>query len=351
MIKIDGSYGEGGGQIVRTALFLSLLTGKPFRIHNIRASRKNPGLKMQHLSIIRALKQITESDAKGDKLNSTELEFHPGRVLGGNLKLDIHTAGSITLVLQTLLPTLTLAEKPSKLTIIGGTDVPGGMTIDYLRYIYQPFVERFSKKIEVRVRRRGYYPAGGGIVEVEVYPTSSLKIKPILLTEQGKLEFVKIISVSSTKLKKRNVAERQLKGAREILKKFNPIEVIHYEESLTPGCSILAYAQFSSGAIIGSDNIGKLGVPAEKIGQEAAKNLIHELNSGATVDIHLQDNIIPLIALAGGEIVVSKVTKHTQTNIMVTEKFLPVKFQVRGRRIYIDEGYIQKAGGWDKIKK
>ena len=203
MVKIDGSYGEGGGQILRTALFLSLVTSTPFKIFNIRSSRKNPGLKRQHLTIIRALKILTTSTASGDRLGSTELEFKPGKILGGNIELDVETAGSIPLVLQTLIPVLIFAQKSSRLIIYGGTDVPGGMTMDYLRFVFLPYLTRFTNKISIKVKRRGYYPKGNGKVEIEIIPRFHSmedvrnKVSPLKLDSCEKLDSILVLSVSS----------------------------------------------------------------------------------------------------------------------------------------------------------
>ena len=333
MLLIDGSYGEGGGQILRTALFLSLITGKPFRINKIRTTRKKPGLKMQHLSILRALGKITRSKFEGGELGSTELTFYPGEIVGGNLEMDIKTAGSITLFLQTILPVLAFARRASHLKIIGGTDVPGGMTIDYMRYVYLHYFRRFVRHVEIKVLRRGYYPAGGGMVDVKVEPflrntgDAQKQLSPIVLKTRGRAEKIEIFSVASRKLKKRRVAERQVKGALEVLKSGPEIS-INYEESLTPGTSILILGLFEN-TLLGSDNIGKLGVPAEKIGREAAEKFLKDFESDATVDLHMQDNLIPFLGLVGGFFRVSELTSHTRTNIWVTEKFLPVRFTAK----------------------
>ena len=336
MLEIDGSFGEGGGQILRTALFLSLITKTPFKIKNIRKTRKKPGLKRQHLSILEALGKITRSRAVGDSLGSTELLFYPGEIVGGNLEIDIKTAGSISLFLQTILPVVAFAKGPSKITIIGGTDVPGGMTIDYMRYVYLEFFRRFTRRVYIEVKRRGYYPAGGGIVEVGVEPgfknleEAKEKVESYQLGSRGTFKRMKIISVASGKLKRRKVAERQVSGVLSAIGSLEKPEIeIRYEDSLTPGTSVLILAEFTK-TVLGADNIGKLGVPAEKIGKMAAEEFLKDLNSGATVDIHMQDNLIPFLGIAGGEFRVSTLTKHTETNIWVTEKFLPVKFSVRG---------------------
>ncbi len=351
MIEIDGAYGEGGGQIVRTALFLSILTQKPFCIYNIRRGRPKPGLKPQHLNIVKALLDLTDSKAEGARLGSLTLKFWPGAIRGGNKRIDIGTAGSIMLFLQTLLPVSLFARNDVFLTIRGGTDVSGSMTADYFANVVIPYIKRFAQRIEFRVLKRGYYPKGGGEVTLRVIPRfrnvagrpDFLDIlrkqhPPLNLTDRGKLIKFEIFSRAWDQLKQRGVAERQLQAAKKVIvgKYRVPVrEEVSYYPTLSPGTSIAIVAHFEK-AILGADGLGKKGVPAEKVGEDAALALMKEIESGACVDVHLCDNLVPYIALFGGQLRTSEISSHTKTNIWISEKFLPVRFKIQDRVIKVE---------------
>jgi len=350
MIEIDGSYGEGGGQILRTALFLSLLTQKPFRAFNIRKGRSKPGLKPQHLHIIKALLELTDSRVEGAREGSLSIKFYPGPIRGGRLRVDIGTAGSIPLFLQTLLPVSFFAERDVDLTIRGGTDVSGSMTADYFAHVLLPHVRHLARKAELHVIRRGFYPRGGGEIRLLVRPRlgnllagertaeNILKLnQPFSLDERGELKEILIFSLSWDGLKNREVAERQARAAVKAIKMRYPVPVrekISYFSTLSPGTSITLVARFKKG-LMGSDGLGKKGKPAEKVGEDAALKLIDEIESGATVDVHLCDNLIPYLALFGGRIKVREISSHTRSNIWISEKFLGKRFVAAGNLIEV----------------
>ncbi|MEM4254405.1 MAG: RNA 3'-terminal phosphate cyclase [Candidatus Woesearchaeota archaeon] len=335
MIELDGSLGEGGGQIVRTALALSMITQKPFHITKIRQGREKPGLKMQHLNCITALQKLSESKAEGAMLGSTELTFIPAPLKGRSLAVDIETAGSITLFLQAVLLPCALSGKQMKLELIGGTDVAWSMPIDYFASIVVPHLNRWAE-INVKVEKRGYYPAGNGKVVIRVKPNEEKK--PIELLEQHNLIHTKGISHASKSLEQARVAERQASAAKQVLAKYScPINVrTEYSETLSPGSGITLWAVFSKKKddidikepiILGADALGEKGLPAEQVGKAAAQKLIDAIESKAPVDSHLADNLIPWMALfPPSKIKVQTITPHTLTNINVVEKFLPVKF-------------------------
>lgn len=324
MIKLDGSYGEAGGQIVRTALALSALTGKSFEVNNIRKGRCTSGLKAQHLHCIKALKELCNAKTNEVKIGSEHLRFIPDKFKAKNLTIDIGTAGSITLLLQSIL--LPCLFHKIKLTIRGGTDGKWAMPFDYFNEVFIPQIKNYAE-INIKLLKRGYYPKGGGEIELTIKPKENNN--KINITEQGKLLQIKGTSHASKDLENSNVAERQAKTAEMILKKYNvPINIrTEYCNTLSPGSGIVLWAKFEN-TILGGDGLGERGKKAELVGQEAAKNIIKEIDSKAAVDSHLEDNLIPFLALFKGRIKVPELTNHTKTNIYVVEKFLDVKFEV-----------------------
>jgi len=330
MIEIDGSFGEGGGQILRSATALAAVRKIPCRVFNIRKGREKPGLQTQHLLGLRALAELCNGRLEGDYLNSTEIEFYPGEITAKNLQVKIETAGSITLCLQTLIPVALFAKNPVKISFKGGgTDVPFSPTIDYFRYVFLKILEKMGSKVEINVIKRGFYPSGGGEVEVKVYPS---KLKPLNLVERGKFQGILAISVASESLKERKVAERQLSESRRVFRalKLETEERIEYVKTESPGSCLCLVAKFEN-TVLGSDNLGKLGVPAEKIGKECVEKLLEEERSGACLDRYLADQILPYLALANGEskVSVSQLTQHAKTNIWIIEKFLSGKFEIK----------------------
>lgn len=346
LVKIDGSFGSGGGQILRTACALSAVTKKPCFIFNIRKNRPKPGLSLQHLLGIQALSQLCQGRLEGDKLGSKEIKFFPGEIQQdlNSLKIKIETAGSITLVLQTLILPALLSLKPVKITFDGGaTDTFFSPTFDYFRYVFLKILEKIGIKAETNFIKRGYYPEGGAKVEVTIYPLlrqgfggQASKLKSLNLTERGSLKKIFVISGASEFLKTKKVAERQIAGVREILGKLKlPLEEKYdYYPTQCPGSQICLIAEFEN-TVIGTDNLGKLGKRAEDVGKEAALELLKEQKSGACLDKHLSDQILPYLALASGKskISVSEITEHCKTNIWVIEKFLDGKFEIKNRQI------------------
>jgi RNA 3'-phosphate cyclase len=330
MIEIDGSILEGGGQILRTATALAVITKNPCRIFNIRKNRPNPGLQIQHLLGLKALAEICNGRLEGDYLNSIEIKFYPGEIKAKDLVMKIETAGSITLCLQTLLSVALFAKNPIKISFKGGgTDVPFSPTIDHFRYVFLKILEKMEAEVEINVLRRGFYPAGGGEVEVKVYPS---KLKPLNLTERGNFQEILAISVASESLKERKVAERQLSEPRRVFKALGlkAEEKIEYVKTESPGSCLVLVERYEN-TILGSDGLGKLGVPAEKIGKECIEKLLEEERSGTCLDRFLTDQILIYMALAEGksQVRISKLTLHAQTNIKIIEKFLSGKFEVK----------------------
>ncbi|HII64668.1 TPA: RNA 3'-terminal phosphate cyclase [Candidatus Woesearchaeota archaeon] len=347
MMEIDGSYGGGGGQIIRTALAFSMLTQQPFHAIGIRKGRTEPGLKPQHLHCIKALQKLSQSRAEGAELGSTELAFHPAPLKAQSITVNIGTAGSTTLLLQAILLPCLFAEKPITLTLRGGTDVKWATPIDHFARVLVPRLQRFAG-IAVDCKRRGYFPRGNGLVEIAIAPKihhdgnflSLLKIikdnaDPYALGEQGKLVRIEGISHASAGLKEATVAERQAHAAKAQLLKHYPDTTISigkdYQETDSAGSGITLWATFDNGAILGADVLGERGLQSEEVGKRAASGLIGKIRSRAAVDSHTADQLIPFLALAGGTMKTSAITPHAETNIYAVERFM-------GKVISVEKG-------------
>jgi RNA 3'-phosphate cyclase len=325
MIDIDGSHGEGGGQIVRTALALSAVTGQPCRITKIRSGRKEPGLKAQHLAGIQTLSRLCSGRLEGAKPGSTDVIFRPGKMAGGEIAVDVGTAGSISLVLQSLiLPALHAREK-TVLELRGGTDVAWSPSTMYFQHVFCGFLLRMGASVKMETLAHGFYPKGGGMVHAEIQPCA--KLAPLNLTERGKLLRVDVRSVAEERLKEPRVAERQLEGFKKVVK-MSGNEFVEYVPSASPGSSMHAHAHYEHSEL-GADSLGEVGVRAEEVGRRCGDALAIEMDSGACLDRHAADQILPYLALArGGSFTTSEITNHTLTSAHVIEKFLPVKFSI-----------------------
>lgn len=323
-ISIDGSYGEGGGQIVRTATALSAITGTPCRIYNIRKNRKNPGLAHQHTLALKALAELCNGRLQGAEIGSTEITLYPGTIKAAELNVEIKTAGSITLVLQTLLLPAFFAPGRVEINFHGGaTDTFFSPTIDYHRFVFSRLLGNMGLDARTEIARRGFYPRGGAQVRVVVFPGRPSSWK---CTGRGRLMKIRIMSGASDILRMRRVAERQFEAALERLGPVSDTAVepaIEYFSSLSAGSTITITGDFENTSI-GTDALGSPGKRAEAVGEEAAGEFLGELDSGASLDMHAGDQIIPFLSLAEGrsEFTVSKVQKHTTTNIWVIRHFI-----------------------------
>ncbi len=351
MITLDGK--EGGGQILRTALALSALTGKEFKITDIRARRNNPGLRPQHYTCVKALQELTKAQTDA-QLNNKELMFIPKQYKAQSKVIDIGTAGSTTLLLQSIILPAMFGSKTHTLTIKGGTDTKWSIPVDFLQNVLVPQYNRVSN-IEVKLIKRGYYPKGGGEIQLKIKPKYKNTDFEVLWKEfqkhkfssvdQGHLISIKGVSHASKSLMGKEVAERQAMAAKQkLLLLGKPIDIsVEYSETLSAGSGITLWAIFSkekdeidfkNPIILGVDELGERGVLAEKIGTTAADNLIYEIQSGAVMDRHTADNIIPLMALCkGSKIKVGEITEHMKTNINTTEAFLGKMFKIKGKEI------------------
>ncbi|MBC7085074.1 MAG: RNA 3'-terminal phosphate cyclase [Methanomethylovorans sp.] len=320
MIEIDGSYGEGGGQILRTAIALASITSTDVRIFNIRAHRPQPGLKAQHMKAIETAAKLCNGDVEGLYIGSQEITYFPMEIEGGKYTIDIGTAGSISLLLQCIMPMTAFSSGDILLEIIGGTDVAWSPTIDYLNNVTCIALKEMGYRCNIEILQRGYYPEGGGKVRASFKPA-----KLYGFDFERKEENIKGISHSS-KLPE-HVAERQSEAAKRLLEKRGmkcEIDVYRKDEFST-GSGITLWSNYT-----GASSLGKKGVPAEKVGEMAAKNMIEYLTSGASVDRYLADQLITYMGIAGeGSFTTDNITKHTLTNIYITELFMDVKFDIQ----------------------
>lgn len=340
MIKIDGSTLEGGGQIIRTALALSTITGKSFEASNIRKAREQPGLKAQHLFCIKALEQLCNAKTRFAELGSEKLVYEPGKISGTKLSINIGTSGSISLLLQSILLPCMFSDKKLTINIMGGTSGKWSTPYDFLANVIIPQIRRYFEKIDIKLIKRGYYPKGNGEIELKISPLKNKSNLPNFDSLiQGNLVQIKGISNASKDLEQANVAERQASAAKVLLSEFKvPVSIQQeYSDSLSTGSEITLWAIFSKDKdelsqknplLLGSDVLGEKGKKSEIVGKEAAEKLIKEINSKAPVDLHTADSLIPFLAVAKGSIKVSEITLHTRTNIWVCEQFLDVKFEI-----------------------
>jgi RNA 3'-terminal phosphate cyclase (ATP) len=320
MMEIDGSYGEGGGQIVRTAVALAAVTGTSIRVSKIRQGRPKPGLAPQHAQAILALAEICNAKTAGIEPGSSEIAFEPGRIKGGSYRVDIGTAGSITLLVQCLLPAMIRADGPITLKVTGGTDVRWSPTIDYFKRVFLPALSEFGAQVKVDSMRRGYYPRGGGLVILTVNP-ASLKPAHLKPKEAGIVE-----GVSHCSNLPEHVARRQTESATAALKEAGHIGLVAVEvlKETSTGSGITLWCGHKGGSAL-----GERGIKAEDVGKAAAREIIVELSSPAAVDVHLADQLIPYLALVGGSYTVRQISKHASTNIWTARQFLNTKLEVK----------------------
>jgi RNA 3'-phosphate cyclase len=329
MVEIDGSYGEGGGQILRTSVALAAYQGIPCRITNIRKGRAQPGLRPQHLQGVKALATLCNAEVQGLSVGSEAVTMKPKRMAGGTLRIDVGTAGAIGLVLQSLMLPAVNAPSPLLLSIIGGTDVLWAPTIGYIAEVALPLLGKVGYQGAVTMTRRGYFPRGGGEVAVEL---KGGNLTPLDLVEPGQIQLIQGRSHASETLRQRRVAERQREGALAILEKAGvPTEIdVEYVPTAAPGSGIdlCALAQNSR---LGANALGTPGKKAETVGTDAAAALLRQISSGAALDKWMGDQIIPFLAVAGGISMVSiaGITEHLKTNLWVINHFLLLKAQIK----------------------
>jgi len=327
VLHIDGSIGEGGGQVLRTSLALSVLTGKAFRITNIRRRRSKPGLMAQHLKAVEAACAVGTAHVSGDRLGSQELVFEPTGIRTGQFHFDIGTAGSTSLVLQTIVYPLSLGNADSNLTLVGGTHVPWSPCFHYLQLHWLFYVRKIGFEIRLDLESAGFYPRGGGRVRAAVRAVR--KLLPISLTNRGSLK--RIRGISAVARLSREIAERQ---RRQALNKLGGLASAAEFEFLSlnapsPGTFLLLLAEFEHSQCC-FYGLGARGKPAEHVADEAVNELRDFLSTDGSVDYYLADQLVLPMALASGESEIrsSRITQHLATNAEVIKIFLPVSIEM-----------------------
>jgi RNA 3'-terminal phosphate cyclase (ATP) len=372
IIEIDASYGEGGGQILRTALTLSVLTRTPVHLRKIRAGRRNPGLAPQHLTVVRALAQIAQAEVEKDRLRSTELRFHP-RTLArpGEYKFDVSefaqggSAGSVTLILQALLLPLCFAEGSSRLELVGGTHVAWSPPYDYLVEVYLPTLAKMGIHVDCSLEGWGFYPAGGGrilaaikgiqafreidssgeVARTSSHPLSKEKrsLLPLQIKERGDLRQVRGRAVASNLPahipQRMTNRARNLLAARGIQSQIEPLRV----RGVGPGAGIFLTAAYE-GALAGFSSIGERGKPSERVAEEVVDRFSAYDSRECAVDRYLADQLLLPMALAGGrsEMTVAEITQHLITNAYIIQHFTDVEITIDGKMG--ESGHVEVQG-------
>ena len=343
MIEIDGSQKSGSGTILRLSVALAAILERRLHIYNIRQNRPQPGLRPQHLEAVLTAAKLCNAELEGARLNSRELWFRPKEVKGGKFQAEIGTAGSIPMLLMTVLPICAFAKDTVHLRVSkGGTDVSHSPTINYMRYVFLSTLKRMGLNAALTVHRYGYYPKGMGEVTITVEPCKFLQ--PLGLENFDKIKAIKGVSVC-TFLTERKVAERQAKAASGYLRERGytaDIQIVNDRSNpLQKGSSLVLWAETDTGAILGADAIGELRKASETVGEEAAEKLCAEISAKPTVDVHLADMLIPYVALAKGSSVylTRTISDHLEANMWLAEKVLNVRFNV------------EKVDGLYKIEK
>ena len=329
MIEIDASFGEGGGQILRSALALSVITRQAMQLIHVRARRPQPGLKPQHLKAVEAAAQISAARVEGAALGSQTLRFDPTGLQGGNYAFDIGTAGSTSLLLQTLWLPLCFADGPSRLTLSGGTHVPWSPCYHYLQWQWLPYLAAAGYHLECTLERAGFYPRGGGLLHAYIVP--SRHFSPLRLTARGCL--LRIRGLSGVGRLDLSIAERQRKQAIERLHELQvPLEIELVEvPAASPGTFIVLQAEFEGGRCC-AFALGARHKPAEKVADEAADELRADIRSGGAIDAWLADQLLLPLAFVPerSEFSVCRISQHLRTNAELLGYFLPVAVEIEG---------------------
>jgi len=348
MLEIDGSALSGSGTIVRDAVPFCILTGQEIHLKNIRAKRDKPGLRPQHLKALEAAASLCGGKLEGGTVGSREIRFHPGKTIkGGTFTWDIGTAGSTAMLALSLLPLGLFASGASIYRMTGGLFQDFAPSLFHLKHVLLPTVQKMGVVLSVRILQPGYVPRGGGRMELHIVPVKDA-LKPLNLLGQGQVNSIRGIALSSH-LKGRDVSNRMGRECKKALKErgFRPeIEILYDEKespaferpSIQPGAALAVWAETDTGCLIGADMAGARGRTAEFIGKQTALALLADLGSGATVDRHLADQIIPFAALAKGTSTfrIPTVTDHVEARLWLVEKILGAKSRILDNFVTIE---------------
>lgn len=333
MLEIDASHGEGGGQLLRTAVALSAITGTPVSLRQIRAKRDKPGLAPQHLAAVRAVASVCGAQVEGLELGAQALSFEPGPIQAGDFRFDIGTAGSITLLLQALLPVLLRAPGPSQVRVSGGTDVRAAPPLDYFVHVLLGLLRPMGAAVRLAVRRRGYYPRGGGEVDIRIVPA---RLQPLQIDTCGELLAVHgMAHIANLPLE---IAERMRAAAMDRLAGLGrPLHIearaLGWADAIGAGGACVLWAA-TRHSLLGAGHVAERGLRAELLGQGAATELRADLACGAALDVHAADQVLIYTALADGDsrFTVRELSRHAQTAMWLIPQFLPVEFRPEAHR-------------------
>lgn len=324
MRTIDGSHGEGGGQLVRMAVALAAICGEAVEVHNIRARRTPPGLAPQHMTAVQAVAALCDAEVEGLQVHSQALRFRPGPLRGGHYRFDVGTAGSVTLVLQAVLPVAVMCDTPVAMLLTGGTDVRAAPPLDYLRKVFLPLLAHAGVNATLTLRRRGYYPRGGGEIEVQV---RGGRPRPVSLMQPHPVTALR--GVAHVANLPWHIVERMQRTASLALAGIAPVhiglEMVPPAQAHGQGGAIVLWAQ-ARDRFLGGAAVAERGVPAERLAQNAALALRAEIDAGATLDVHATDQILIYLALAHGtsEFLARSVSSHAETTLWLLRQFFPL---------------------------
>jgi RNA 3'-terminal phosphate cyclase (ATP) len=332
LLEINGAYGEGGGQIIRSALALSMLLDQPVRLVNIRAGRKRPGLQPQHLTAVRAAAALSQATIAGAELGSLTLTFQPQAQQSGPFRFEVGTAGAVTLIWQALLPPLIWGSEPIQLTLCGGTHVPWSPAFHYLEQVFLPMVYPLGIQASLTLQRAGWYPQGGGEIRSTIGPIGGSALRSHSLTQRGALQRVTVYALSSNL--PAHIAQREGLQARQRVQAalgITPEVKLCDLPAIGQGTMVLLVAEFEQ-TRVGFSAMGKRGKRAEQVSDEAVDQFLAFYQTHAAVDGHLADQLLLYFAIASGtsQLLTHHLSEHVLTQIWLIEQFLPVRFHVEG---------------------